>query len=348
MASRERTRLIARWRVVLPRLLASGLLVWAGCTARSADADESPVALVWDAPAPCPGPEVVRAQILRSLSSAMTVREHAVVEAHVTPGERGRWNATLRIETHDGTSERALEAESCEAIASAVALVSVVAIEGGEVPHREAVAPPPPPPPPPAPAQNRSSNAPTHSEALLVVAAATADFGRDFGTMPSLAPGAQAGVGWLVGLGFYRLRLVASGSFFPTQKDTHVQSQSDTGSFDLWTAALHACGTRVFGIAEVGPCLGGELEVMQGTGSGGGPSFTSLPADGSWGAFLFSAFGALHFGRVVALIARGDGVFSPPPPTFRDTNQSKTQVFYSYQPSSVALRATLGLELYYF
>jgi hypothetical protein len=119
-----------------PRLHALSLAVLGSMTfSRTAVAAtiDSPVDLIWDAPSSCPSTSAVLDQIRRSVAPSSAGSEHAVVEAHVTPGEQGRWNATLRVTTHSGMSERSLEADSCEAIASAVSLISLVTLEGTEL-----------------------------------------------------------------------------------------------------------------------------------------------------------------------------------------------------------------------
>jgi hypothetical protein len=318
--------------------LGAALVTTAASSAR-ADPEGSPVTLVWDAPSSCPKPDAVLAQIERSLATARAVRQRAAVEAHVTPGEQGRYRATLRIETGDGTSERALEAESCEAIASAVALVSVVAIEGGEMPAEPP--PPAPPAPPPSIPSERAAGEASRSQLLLTAAVAA-----DSGTMPDFTFGAEAGGGWGLRISSYRLRVLAAGSLYPSRNAT-VSAGHESGSFGLRTGALRICASRAFGVAELGPCLGGEIDAMNGTGVG---ATTTLSKTGAWGALLVSAFGALRLGSLVSLFARADGVFSPLPATFvvYAPPSSPTPYSFRYEPLNVAVRANLGLELHFF
>jgi hypothetical protein len=312
--------------------LVASLLATTASEVRAAP-DGSPVTLVWDAPPSCPKSDAVQAQIQRSLATARAVRQRAVVEAHVTPGEQGRFRATLRIETDDGTSERALEAESCEAIASAVALVSVVAIEGGELP----AGPPPPAPPAPLPATRRepAGGGSQGSQLLLTVAVAS-----DWWTMPDFTFGVEAGGGWGLRVSSYRLRVLAAGSLYPSSNATATSNSGEHGSFGLLTGALRACASRAFGVAELGPCLGAEIDAMNGTGERA--TFTQRNW-GAWGAFVASVFGAVKLGTSVGLFVRGDGVFSPSTSTFFVKNGP-----FSYQPHNLAARVTLGLELHFF
>ena len=88
------------------------------------------VQIVWNAPAACPSREAVAEEVSRILGHAVA-GPVTLARVDVSSDERGRWRAAVSIESHGATSERELEAETCPAIASAVALIVAVADERG-------------------------------------------------------------------------------------------------------------------------------------------------------------------------------------------------------------------------
>jgi len=283
----------------------------------------------------------VLAEIKVSLGSAPAPREHAVVEAHVNHDEHGRWNATLRTTTRAGTNERQLEAESCAAIASAIALVSAVAVEGAEAPPSATAAPvSPPTAPAPTPAKEHSSSV-LRSQLLL-----GADLAADEGALPGVRFGGEVAGGWGLRVSSYQLRALASGSLFPSATTDVPGRKGESGTFELWTATARACGTRSFGSIELGPCLGGEIDAMSGSGEGTGKS---LPSTQVWGSLVGSALGALDIGRAIALFVRVDGVLALATPTFvvHVLGDAGGDILV-HHPSSLSGRGAVGVEVHFF
>ena len=302
---------------------------------------ENPVALAWDAPPECPSAADVLLRIERALPPAGAVRGRTKVVVHVGAREGGRWKATLRVTTGAGMSERLLEAETCEAIASAASLVSVVAIER-DAPAQPSRAPLPPRPPslPPAalPAPERTLPGGPH---FLLAAGVS----LDDGVLPNISFGVTGAAGIALRLSDYGLRLLANGAYFPSV--TSRSGGTDAAAFDLGTASLLACGTRAFGKVELGPCVGGELDAITGVGELG---VRRGRGTGAWGAVLAAAYVALTVFRPVLVFARADGVFAPGVQPFfiANTPDPASGYKYWYPPNAVAFRTTLGIELDFF
>jgi hypothetical protein len=99
-----------------------------------ARAQTQPIALEWKAPADCPTQDAVLGEVARVLGH-VPVGAPVRSRADVARADNGRWQAQLALATTGAQSQRLLVAESCEAIASATALIVAVAIEGGITPN---------------------------------------------------------------------------------------------------------------------------------------------------------------------------------------------------------------------
>lgn len=95
-----------------------------------ARAETPPFELVWDAPGECPSRAALEHAVASLLGSGRSVHSPARVRAAVTH-ENLRWHADVELRDPEGTaSPRRFDAENCEAVASAVALIVAVAIDG--------------------------------------------------------------------------------------------------------------------------------------------------------------------------------------------------------------------------
>src|SRR5579883_3423406 len=197
-----------------------------------------PVDLSWSAPAECPTREVVLVEVARLCDRPPPQTTRASVRAEVTRGQDGLWRAVLHVDAGGAHAERPLEAESCDAIASAAALIIALAVEGSPPePEPEPHGAPAPVPSPDAPTTvaaastspssarrptaaplDASSAAPparVRDAASQLDVAASAVF--DGGDMPALATGVEAALGWRLQVGRWRARALASGDFFPPE-----------------------------------------------------------------------------------------------------------------------------------
>jgi hypothetical protein len=313
------------------RGLAIALLVLAAAADAVAQPTSSPVSLTWNSPVDCPSREQVLAEVARVLGGAHEARIPAIARADVARTNTGRWQAALRVEARDVHSERNLEAESCEAIASGVALIVAVAVEGSVPP----LAPPASTPkvPDAAPAESGASS---HASQLLVAAAGVIDDG----TMPPIAGGGEAALGWSYATPSWRARALAGASYFPSASKNIATREG--GTFTLFAPFARLCWSIARGPFDIGPCLGGEIDRMSGQGFGP-PPIQPLDNNATWGSAVGTALASWSLSGPIAVFARADGIVPLAQPTFRllpDTNV--------HQPALPAWRAAFGVELRFF
>jgi hypothetical protein len=301
-----------------------------------------PVDLAWNAPAECPARDAVVDEVARVLSSSHERRVAVTVRADVSRDDSGRWHAALRVDMRDAHGERTLDAESCPAIASATAVIVAIAVEGG-MPEPVPGAPPPENPERPVPqrVQLRASQ-------VIVGAAAVIDAS----TWPSLAPGVEGTLGLAQSWSTWRVRAFATGGFFPWQDSSPLLSGSDApgeyGRFELFTASVRACASLVRGAFDVGPCLGGEVDVMIGTGASIGPA-QPTPDSGAWASALGSVLASWSFLRHAAIFLRADAFYAPLPPQFGVYSPAPSRnPINVYEPPHIGARGALGVEVRFF
>lgn len=301
---------------------------------------EGAIDLEWNAPAQCPTREVFLAELASALGSASRGRVPCATRIDIASAGDEGWKATVHVAARGVSSERVLHAETCETLASAAAVIAAVAME----------APAGDPPPTEARAIASFDGSADH-EALLgtgsrkesqLVAGAAAIL--DDGTLPALSPGVEGTVAWALRVAaLLRVRFEASGAVFETQGGEAQGHPTEGGRFSLITAGGRVCGTRLFGPLEVGPCLGGELDLMNGSGTG----TQALPGSGQWGALDGSALGSWSPTRGFALTVRVDGVLPLAPPSFVIKRVGADDIFV-HRPALATLRMAAGIELRFF
>ena len=245
----------------------------------------------------------------------------------------GGWEATVHIVARGISSDRVFRAETCQTVASAAALVAAVALEATS---QEASQPPEPSTP------QRSAPGPTGTaaapESQLVVGAAGA---LDVWTLPSPAPGAEGTLAWAMRFASFRMRVAASGAVF--RNESVVFPSKEGGNFSLVTAGGRACGAKLVGPVEVGPCLGGEVDFMGAAGRAIHPEQHT----GVWGALTGSAFGSWSASSGFGVTVRADGVlpFAPPAFVIKRPDGSDIPV---HRSGPLSFRASLGIEIRFF
>jgi hypothetical protein len=319
--------------------LAIALLVLMDAEGAAAQPASLPVSLTWSAPADCPSREQVLAEVARVLGGSRQPRISATARVDVARTDRGRWQAALSVDARDAHSERNLEAESCEAIASGAALIVAGAVDGGVPPLAPTASPPKAPAAPPA---EGGESAPASQ--LLVTAAGVIDDG----TMPPIAGGGEVALGWSYATPTWRVRALASASYFPPE--TVNLSSGEGGRFWLLTPSARACASIARGPFDLGPCIGAEIDLMMGSGVGaptaGEPHKNSV-GTGYWGSALGAILASWSLSRQIALFARADGLALLAQPTFVVSQAGGYLSVYS-PPSPLAWRAALGVELRFF
>ena len=224
----------------------------APATARAAD-------LEWIAPAECPSRASVLDAVTRALgpSSAAdttTLRARAVVE------NSGRgW----RVQLSTPSGERTLEADTCEELGEAVALILALAID----PSRGAAQPEPPPVAPieSANEKEKEKEQPTPPATLAKTPLLAFGAGQltDFGTLPSVAIGG----GLVAALRVPPLRFEIAGAIWAPQRQS-VAGTTSGGDLTLASGVAGACLLPAIGRFELGGCAGVGVDSMTATAFG--------------------------------------------------------------------------------
>ncbi len=323
-----------------------------------------PVVLEWKAPRACPSVEDVRGEIGRMLAGSEAdvttpVRARAIVSRTTHWG----WVLLLTTDTQTSHGERAIHADSCEALAGAAALILTLAVDptraesgidtmadagavdaGDAAPEAaapEAAAPPAavvaekprlvtrhqhvaPPRAPPARRHAALSLAPTF----------------DVGTLPSASFGATFGAAWTPP----HARLEVSASLWAGQRVGLPTDATQGGLFQGWSAGARACQSSALGRFELGPCALLDIETMSATGYG---TTDDTSVTNTWVAVGLGGFGAFAVSPDLAVRLSVDALFPVTPPQFfiyESTGARQTV----YKPASLSGQASLGLEVRFF
>jgi hypothetical protein len=323
----------------------------------------SPVRLAWTAPPGCPSEEAVLREMQRILGGP-TPRV-ATAKADVEELAPRRWSEHLSTDVDGVMGDRTLEADSCDGLAAATALILAWTID----PQRAAdallapraagasltppieqpeAAPPsqagpqaPVPRPPPAavtavrPSQPTSTRARSRMTPQGVLAIEAVG---DVGTLPSAGLAGRLSLGVLFG----PMRFEAAFVDWLSEKAYATEPLSTQGT------ALHPIEGGLLGCfrwiplrrMEVDPCLGGGLTYVTSNGFGETNQFSRAT---TWGSLYSDVVGAWIFAGRFGLRA-SLGVAVPfVRPEFDIQQAAKPSVFL-HQASSVAGRATLGVE----
>lgn len=234
----------------------------------SAQPSTPALTLEWDAPANCPGEDVVRRGIDGYLGRPARHASTTPVDAAVRVERIGedRWVAEIRIETRSGVNVRTMTADRCETLADATSLIVAVALDptaaGMTAPgDPEPATDPTPPQDPPNAVQTRAS-APTSSDGSPSSGFAFAAGGLLIGALPSAAGGITFGLG----LRRKALRVEARGSYwFP--RPAELPDSRIAGQLALWTVGPRGCGVPSRGPVEFPLCGGVQAGQMRGRGA---------------------------------------------------------------------------------
>jgi hypothetical protein len=323
-------------------------LALAGARLAAAQTQPAAAALRWEAPAGCPTEAQVMADVEQNLAGAAAGPALFTAVVGVRGPVDGRWEASLQFEARDARATRAFEAESCEAIASAAALVIALWAEG----WADAPAPPPVPASPAPPSEIGSAPviavnaargvAPKGDRFVLAVNALL-----DAKTMPGApAAGVEASGGPVWTGPWWRFRALGGLSYFPRHRTT----PDTTPQADLWLLDVSARGCLTFGgdRFEIGPCAGAELAIMDGSvvPGQGMQSYSAdfLESPQTWLSLSASAVISWRVLPWVAVFARGDLV---KPTIQRNFNVLGENVFVwrVYEVPAHAWRGAMGIEV---
>lgn len=297
----------------------------------------------WEAPSECPARENVLARVARNLGRPAELRGVATI----TRG--ARYELTLKLRVNDTDTERVIQADKCDSLADAAALLAAMAIDPTETLRRRADGPASGDASVGDDASDVRESAPNPNVADAGTSAAVAhstDAGRaeaespaglsafvraggvlDTGTTPSVAPGAflQGGLS----LRSFRTSLMLA--VFGAAEARSPRTQTVGADLSLRTATLDGCFVP-FAWRPIEPslCASATLDWVHATAFG---AFENLSEDVFWltlglsfetrayltrGFFLGAVGGAFVPLRQRTFTITGEGgLFTPSPVSFR-------------------------------
>jgi hypothetical protein len=331
MLAIPRTSSIMSWHFRTPCWIAAFVVVTVLRVARAEAAEVQRVPLQWNAPPGCPNAAAVLADIERNLSASGEEPTAFVAGVDVSELPGGLWQAHLEVEARGGRTERRFEAESCQAIASATAIIIALAAdvgEGGQTGDMER------PPLSPEQAECRPASDEQHWQrsSLSLMASGLID-GGIAPKLPAVGLELAAGPSWTASL--WRLRVLGSAGFlFPRSADV------SPAYGDFWRLTVAGRGCLSTGAQfEIGLCVGGELSVMHSKG----PTSSGLADETHiWFAPAASAIVSWNVHPRLTLMARGDVSVPVPHPDFHADNGDVV-----YTVPAVGGGGALGMELHF-
>jgi hypothetical protein len=293
----------------------------------------SSVALDWVAPDGCPSSAAVSDAIDRSVRqnpSAARVRARVVVTQ-----EGGTFQASLDLGDPGSLQTRHIEADSCSALADAVALVVTLAADSD-------VAPPPRETsrhdvPPARPVSVREE--PRRTSAATAPPpdwSASASFVLDTAILPSVAAGGDIALGY----GSSRASVEIDGAFLAPQSATLADRPSQGARMWLAGVGARACYAAIAGRVDLGPCAGAAVVWIVASGFGGPPD---QPSDATATLFVANvgARARLRVAQRLALRLTAEAVIPAQRPTFV-IDGGGGDVFHV---PAVSFRGSLGAEV---
>ena len=255
-----------------------------GCASWLLSLSAAAASLEMHGPQSCSDGEQLGFHVERLLGSSLEQVPRLGFRAQVSQTARG-YQALLQVDDAEqpgAPTERQLAESSCSELLDALAVVIVLAIQRtADAPAVSArtseAATPPSPPAASAPIDDGASSASEAAPALIPGAAAW--LWVDVGALPELSPG--------VGLSFEltqsRLRLVASGIFFPEQHVVRHGELSPAPGADLGLSlgALEACYSP-FGPWQAKLALGTCVRVELGRLYGRGSNVSNARSESRW------------------------------------------------------------------
>jgi hypothetical protein len=325
---------------------AAGMTVGVAAFAQPTSPTSPSVDLAWSAPAECPSRSAVLGEI-QAILEGSAAPAHPVEATAAVERAGQRWRVALTVRSAEGSGTRSIDADSCTALGSAVALIVALAVD----PTRRAPADadagtsPPPPGPPPSPGSSPGAQKADEKEEAdgprLAVGAAAAG---DVGTLPSPAIG-----GWVAVAGLYRrARLEVRGRAYASQRAADLARPTqgvDLGYLGLDARACLAVLATERAAREgfaVGPCIGADLSRISASGFGGSKTFSG---DGSWSALEAGVLGTWALASVVALRVGVDLLVPTSRPGFVVLAPDGSTAESLHRPAAIGGRFDLGAEL---
>jgi hypothetical protein len=305
---------VARFVLALTLLF----IVWSA--PRLAVAHERAFALVWSAPTECPDAATIEQYVDDVLGDGNFGPLAVRASGTVSRTTEGRYAVTLELDAGAAQpSRRALDAEDCEAVSRASALLIALAIRARAAPI---VPPPPPPVAPPAPPPPQRARG-------FVSVLGEADVGA--------VPTPTLGLGLAVGARWPRLLLESSFAYF-APRSTTAKGSADVGArFQMMTLGARACAPITVTALWLAPCLGAGVDRVGAPGFGA--RVTRRPT--AWDAVgRFGLLAGWDISSIISARAEIEGVLPLARPEFEVDGVGDV-----FRRAPVGGRAGLGLQL---
>lgn len=235
--------------------------------------------LAWSAPQSCPTEEDVQRALEEAIHQPLADAEPLRFEVRVELEVGGAARVVLTVQEASASAkpkQRVIQAKDCvEAkdaaiVAMALALGAIAEDDSGvETDDAQRDGPPTDDADPSESARPKTRSSPAEPSPARSTASASplllgteASFVLDSGSLPNLAPGAEAGVS----LGWRQVGARVTGVVLP--KDSVTVEGDAGGSFTLLAASLAACGSTADAVLSAETCAGCELGRMSGSGFG--------------------------------------------------------------------------------
>ncbi len=238
--------------------------------------DATPFELDWRAPAGCPGPERLRAEITRLIGANAHPEGTTHVAGEVSAQDNGTYLVKLELEQGGHPGERTLTGATCAEVSRAAALLIALAIAPNSAREEPEPSPPPPPPPPPpkAPPPAPPPKAPppeppaVHERAIVIALGPAAEVGL----LPTLSPGGEVSLGAALD----RFSLEVYGSAYLNQAHAaevdsalaNVGNSAVGGHFSLRSFGARGCAVLAPGDLSFGACASGSVNHLAAQGYG--------------------------------------------------------------------------------
>jgi hypothetical protein len=325
-----------------------------------------PLRLTWVAPEGCSSQADIERQIARSLGNPSSHHAALAVRVELRRLAKRRVSVSLVAEGRGESGQRQLEAESCDAAATAAALIVALMVDpalgASAQPAPEPPAPPPPPPPPeppplppaepetppllammprrsvipeetpPAPAHPPSTSDLAPLDHLSARIAAIGDIGS--------LPGADVGGELALLLSVRRLRFELAGALFASSNATASALPTEGAHLSLLTVAARGGYTFPLGPLALTPWVGVEVDSETGSGYGGDAHESQT---GTWLAVAAGGSLSWRFWRLFSLSLGAEALVPTSRPTFLATDGASSNVVLS-KVSALSGRGFLGVE----
>ncbi len=308
------------------------------------------LALSWNSPPGCPTADDVQARVDSLLGGSASASSVADVSATGQVERSGSgFRLLLTMGVGSAPSSRVIEARTCDELAGAAAIALALLARstaeattgsptdgGGAVGSAPTAPLPAPPAAPPAPrdakSTRRTESADGSASPLHLLIHAPVGL-VDWGSLPS----AGLGLGVAIGARWKALHVAVAGELW--QRQTHELRGFST-RFGLQSGRVEACLTQRYGWLDLGPCLGGAVQRLDGDGVAS-ETFAARSRTALWFGGVGGLFASLRTPGFAPLRLFGEAsvVVSPSRPRFLIDQLGKV-----HEPALAAPRLGLGCQ----